>query len=707
MGISSLLFNDLLQGENNPSNTYVGKGSATALGGGVFVTAAHTFNILHAHQLSDPSDPASDLYSFTSGYIPLVDQKFSITGVHLDSKFSASVSSPKEVSTVANHDIAYFTDPQAAGLGGLAPMVVFADSSAANQFFTAGMPVDVGGAITSTTGTVRGVTVGEGQFTTQYATATVTGDSGGALSTGINNVPYLIGINNAGNAVSATGLDTYFNTQFYSSAVGHIQSGDSSVQQLPADVIYGLQNGETVKSSQRRASIITNGDTNNVALGAGGGLISTGIGSKDIVVLNDQAIGGGTGSIGSTVVISPGSKTIVGGNSNDRLVLLAHRLSNSSNTTISNTSDTVTLVGGAYLGSVGYGQGVWAGSLAPAASLDSAKGGNTYGAFLTNGDNSTGGQIDASTGAVKVNPSNIAVYGGLGSSADYSATYTLVAGQNNTNNLYVDITGQSWESRIVLENFHDGDYGINFSQTGTTDGIYYQDGNPFLMEEIQAYQQYSSDNGPHSVISGQLDDNPAISWDGQKATAYYVASHDEIVQADAALAQDDPSTTTPSPAQPSLPNLNDAALYDDQSAIVGSTQGGERFGKVPFGSTSPTRVQIGRDGSPVIHVLDGGQTLHSTVNDTFENGGHPDSTFVFEQNHGADIVAGFRLRGTDHDTLSLPSSDFASIAEVLRDTRNTAGGALIVDPATGDTVNLMGINKVQLVANHGDFTLHA
>ena len=114
------------------------------------------------------------------------------------------------------------------------------------------------------------------------------------------------------------------------------------------------------------------------------------------------------------------------------------------------------------------------------------------------------------------------------------------------------------------------------------------------------------------------------------------------------------------------------------------------------------------DGSSVVNVEASGQTLQSNVVDTFLNHGAPDTTFVFEPNRGLDVVRQFRVDGTDHDTIGLASADFAgSIAEVLRNTRNAAGGGLIVDPTTGDTVKLVGISEAQLVHDRGDFAVHA
>lgn len=113
------------------------------------------------------------------------------------------------------------------------------------------------------------------------------------------------------------------------------------------------------------------------------------------------------------------------------------------------------------------------------------------------------------------------------------------------------------------------------------------------------------------------------------------------------------------------------------------------------------------DGSSVVDVEAPGQTLHASFFDTFLNHGAPTTTFVFDPGHGLDVVRQFRAGGSDHDTVSLLASDFGnSIAEVLRDTTNQAGGAVIVDPTSGDAVKLAGVTKGQLAANRGDFAFH-
>ena len=80
---------------------------------------------------------------------------------------------------------------------------------------------------------------------------------------------------------------------------------------------------------------------------------------------------------------------------------------------------------------------------------------------------------------------------------------------------------------------------------------------------------------------------------------------------------------------------------------------------------------------------------------------------MFTPGYAQDTVNGFVAGGSGHGVLSLSSADFASIAQVLHDTQNTAGGAVIHDTTSGDTVTLAGITKAQLKANKQDFSFHA
>ena len=120
-----------------------------------------------------------------------------------------------------------------------------------------------------------------------------------------------------------------------------------------------------------------------------------------------------------------------------------------------------------------------------------------------------------------------------------------------------------------------------------------------------------------------------------------------------------------------------------------------------------TRTQNHNDGSDKITVMAAGQSVASNHDDTFNANGQADTRFVFTSGFGQDVVQNFVAAGQGHDVLDLPQSEFTSIAEVLRNTHNTAGGAVITDPTTQETIKIVGVSKTDLSQHKSDFRFHA
>ena len=134
----------------------------------------------------------------------------------------------------------------------------------------------------------------------------------------------------------------------------------------------------------------------------------------------------------------------------------------------------------------------------------------------------------------------------------------------------------------------------------------------------------------------------------------------------------------------------------------------EQDSYTPDGSAKTSTTLFRAGGARNVDVLAAGQTFSSDHGDVWNDGGMPETTFVFDPGYGCDAVRLFRVDGTDHDTLSFSGSDFGnSVAAVLQNTQQQKGGAVIVDPVTGDSVTLFGVSKQQLVANRQDVTFHA
>ena len=136
--------------------------------------------------------------------------------------------------------------------------------------------------------------------------------------------------------------------------------------------------------------------------------------------------------------------------------------------------------------------------------------------------------------------------------------------------------------------------------------------------------------------------------------------------------------------------------------MVGAT--GPTGATGPQGSpeTSGVSIREHKDGSSSVFVTAPGQTVYSNFFDTFDVHAQGSTRFVFDPGHGLDIIKGFAVAGRGHDILDLPASDFASIADVLQNTHNTAGGAVITDPTSGDTIRLANVTKADLAHHKQD-----
>ncbi|WP_123834379.1 calcium-binding protein [Methylobacterium currus] len=102
--------------------------------------------------------------------------------------------------------------------------------------------------------------------------------------------------------------------------------GDDNVfKSLPPDLIYDSSKGKQkyFRGTKRNAEFLINDSDSTILLGQGSDLVNTGSGTNNLIIAQDAIGFSGTGF---TYVVSPGYDTIVGGSSNDRLVILADRL---------------------------------------------------------------------------------------------------------------------------------------------------------------------------------------------------------------------------------------------------------------------------------------------------------------------------------------------------------------------------------------------
>ena len=80
------------------------------------------------------------------------------------------------------------------------------------------------------------------------------------------------------------------------------------------------------------------------------------------------------------------------------------------------------------------------------------------------------------------------------------------------------------------------------------------------------------------------------------------------------------------------------------------------------------------------------------------------TTFVFNAIYGHDTIANF----TSADTISLPSSEFASFAamDTPSHVANVAGN-VVITAADGDTLTIDGLNTTTLASLSASFTFHS
>ena len=161
---------------------------------------------------------------------------------------------------------------------------------------------------------------------------------------------------------------------------------------------------------------------------------------------------------------------------------------------------------------------------------------------------------------------------------------------------------------------------------------------------------------------------------------------------------------------------HNAAAYNADQTVSYTYANGTFFDDKHYSSFTDTYSPDGTlitdarnfdSGRDIVSVETPGQTVFSQPTSLFQTTSVPDTTFVFDPGYGRDVVLGFQTAGRDHDVLSLPSSDFTSIADVLRNTQNVGNGITVFDPTSGDRLHLVGITKADLAQHRQYLALHA
>lgn len=113
------------------------------------------------------------------------------------------------------------------------------------------------------------------------------------------------------------------------------------------------------------------------------------------------------------------------------------------------------------------------------------------------------------------------------------------------------------------------------------------------------------------------------------------------------------------------------------------------------------------NGRGIVDIESPNQTIYLAPFNVALNHHQTDTTFVFSPGDDLNVIRGFELGGTGHDTLSLPRSDFANLAAVFHNTGDVGGNAFITDPKTGDAIRLAGVTTAELKAHPKDITFYS
>ena len=145
-----------------------------------------------------------------------------------------------------------------------------------------------------------------------------------------------------------------------------------------------------------------------------------------------------------------------------------------------------------------------------------------------------------------------------------------------------------------------------------------------------------------------------------------------------------------------------ADLIYDFTNVTGASYYSDQVEDNLSGAQLQVTLDLNSGGHDLV-ALTGGQTLTSLGDDTMVGSTTGSTTFVLNAVYGADTIANL----TSSDTVSMPTSEFASFA-TLSGVASFGTGAAVIKAGDGDTLTLDGITtSAQLKSLSGDFTFHS
>jgi hypothetical protein len=201
-------------------------------------------------------------------------------------------------------------------------------------------------ALTSAVGSITSFDPQKGVF---FVTGLTQGgmSGGGVWATAAgSNTDYILGTieGNGGTETIANSISAQEYYQIFPTKAPKGQSGSSDDGGAKNLIVGSGDGGDLIRGTLQSASIIDSGGDNKILAGPNGDIINAGPGVDNEVFIPQN-------DTGTTIVVCPGSETIVGGDSKDKLVIPLDRLWTSASgvptaTSVSDSSATVQLTGG-------------------------------------------------------------------------------------------------------------------------------------------------------------------------------------------------------------------------------------------------------------------------------------------------------------------------------------------------------------------------
>ncbi len=154
----------------------------------------------------------------------------------------------------------------------------------------------------------------------------------------------------------------------------------------------------------------------------------------------------------------------------------------------------------------------------------------------------------------------------------------------------------------------------------------------------------------------------------------------------------------PQPNGTVLLNYDSGTYFNDKSFYYKSDTYSSDF------SVEKSETVYNNDGSHTVTGFANSLKLASVFDDTMTGNGKNES-FVFQRHFGQDTITDFIAgNGPGHDLLSLSTAQFTSAAEVLNNTKDVNGNA-VIQVGAHNTITLDNVSTASLTAS--DFKFHA